>query len=158
MENIMRFVTPSFIMRFVTPSLLVTTALLGVCAGEASAQTLVVARVPFAFTLRGQRFPAGTYEIREAGNSGGVLSVQGEYNNNMSFTFAQPVFGRDPAGDRPALVFSHHDNGYQLSEIWQSATEGVTVPAEEHEADRSRGEIGQNGSQDLTYIVVASLQ
>jgi hypothetical protein len=144
------------IMRFATPSLLVTTALLGLCAGEASAQTFVVAKVTFAFSLHGQRLPAGTYEIREAGTSGGVISVRGEYNNKMSFTFAQPVIGRDPAGDRPALVFTHHDDGYQLSEIWESATEGVTVPAEEHEADRARGEVGQNDSDQLTYIVASA--
>jgi hypothetical protein len=146
------------IMRVITTSVLVTAALLGLCVGEARAQTFVVAKVPFEFTLRGQRFPAGTYEIREAGIADGVISVQGTSNGKMSFTFAQRVFGTDPAGTRPALVFNRYENGYRLSAIWESATEGLTLPPAEHGSETSRADIAPDGSGELTYVVAASLK
>jgi hypothetical protein len=146
------------IMRLTTTSLLVTTALLGLCVGEARAQTFVVAKVPFEFTLRGQQFPAGTYEIRDAGNSDGMLSVQGTSNGKMTFTFAQHIFGTDPAGTRPALVFNRYENGYRLSAIWESATEGLTLPAAGHGSETSRADIAPDGAGELAYVIAASVK
>ena len=103
------------------------------CLGCVSAtprlRPLVVAKVPFAFTMHGERFPAGTYEVREVGSSGDLLSIQGATNGAMAYTFAQPSRGTDPVGDRPALVFNHYENGYRLSEIWQSGATGMTLPS-----------------------------
>jgi hypothetical protein len=146
------------IMRALTTSLLVTTALLGLCVGEAHAQTFVVAKVPFAFTVHGQQFPAGSYEIRDAGNSGDLLSIQGAYNGKMTFTFAQHVFGTDPAGDQPALVFSHGKTGYQLSSIWESSTEGLALPATKHGSEVSRADTGTDGPDELTLVIAANLK
>jgi hypothetical protein len=144
------------IMRAITTSLLMTTALLGLCVGEAHAQTFVVAKVPFAFTLRGQQFPAGTYDIREAGASGDLLTIQGEYNGTMTFTFAQHVFGADPAGDRPALVFNHHGNKYELTAVWDSATEGMALPSTAAPgSESSRADTAANGPGELTYVVAS---
>jgi hypothetical protein len=137
------------IMRVITTSLLVTTAVLGMYVGEAQAQTFVVATVPFAFTMHGERFPAGTYEIREAGSSGDLLSIQGANNGARAYTFAQPSHGTDPIGDRPALVFNHYENGYQLSEIWQSGAEGMTLPALAGRSKASRAD----SETELTFIV-----
>jgi hypothetical protein len=146
------------IMRIISTSLLVTTAFLGLCASHAHAQTLIVAKVPFAFTLRGQQFPAGTYEVREVGTSAGMLSIHGAYNGKMSFTFARPVSGLDPAGNKPALVFNHHENVYELSEIWQSAREGVTLPSADGKSEISRADTGTDGSGELTYLVAETLK
>jgi hypothetical protein len=146
------------IMRFTTTSILMTTALLGLCVGEAHAQTLVVAKVPFEFTLRGQQFPAGTYEIRQAGASGDLLAIQGEYNNKMTYTFAQHVFGTDPAGDRPALVFNHQGNRYQLTAIWDSATDGLVLPVPAHRDEVSRADSGTDGPGELTYVVAQNVK
>ena len=49
-------------------------ALLGVCAGSAYAQEMIVAKVPFPFVIRGQQFAAGRYSLS---NEEGVLMVRG---------------------------------------------------------------------------------
>jgi hypothetical protein len=146
------------IMRFITTSLLMTTALLGLCVSQAHAQTRVIAKVPFEFTLQGQQFPAGTYEIREAGNSGDLLAIQGEFNNKMTYTFAQHVFGTDPAGDRPALVFNRQGNHYVLTAVWDSANEGLTLPVTKHGSEVTRADQGTDGPGELTYVIAASLK
>ena len=49
-------------------------ALLGMCAGSAYAQEMVVARVPFPFAVRGQQFAAGRYSIS---TEEGVVTIRG---------------------------------------------------------------------------------
>jgi hypothetical protein len=142
------------IMRIIRTSLLVATAFLGLCASAAQAGTWVVANVPFAFTLHGQQFPAGTYEVRDAGNTGGVLFIHGEYNGKMSYTFARPGSGVDPAGNRPALVFNHHGNVYELSQIWESEREGLTLPSADGKSEISRADTGTDGSP--VYVLAAN--
>ena len=50
-------------MRRMKRSAVLAAALLGVCAGSAYAQEMVVARVPFPFAIRGQQFAAGRYRV-----------------------------------------------------------------------------------------------
>jgi hypothetical protein len=142
------------IMRVITTSLLVATAVLGMYVSEAQAQPLVVARVPFAFTMHGERFPAGTYEVREVGSSGDLLSIQGAKSGAMAYTFADQSHGTDPAGDRPALVFNRYENGYRLSEIWQSGVEGMTLPSTGRASKASRASSGT----ELTLIIGERVQ
>ncbi len=140
-------------MRLITTSLFVTTAFLGLCVSEAHAQAFVVARVPFAFTLRGQQFPAGTYEVRENTTSSGLLTIRGTYNGKVSFAFEQPAIGVDPAGDKPAFVFNHFENGYELAQVWQSGTEGMMLPSDRRASDTARADTGTNGSGESTYVI-----
>jgi hypothetical protein len=98
---------------------------LAVFAGSARAQETVIVKVPFKFMMRGQEFSAGRYEINREGN---MLAVRGLDNGGGGFALATPADGRDPAGDRPALVFTRSENEYELSEIWENDTEGLTVP------------------------------
>ncbi len=50
-------------MRRMKTSAVLAAVLLGVCAGSAHAQEMVVARVPFPFAIRGQQFAAGRYSV-----------------------------------------------------------------------------------------------
>jgi hypothetical protein len=145
-------------MRIITSSVLAATALLGLCVGEAHAQTFIVAKVPFAFMLRGEKFPAGTYQVREAGDAGNLLSIQGENNGAMGFTFAQHSSGTDPAGNQPALVFNRYENGYRLSEIWESGAEGVTLPSTSHRSRGSQADFSSDAAQETTYVVAEVLK
>ena len=146
-------------MRIITTSLLVTTALLGLCVSEARAQTFVVAKVPFAFTLRGQQFPAGTYEIREAGTSGGLLSIQGEHQreDELHASPSLPSARTRPATSRRwSSTTTKTATGCRRS--GNRATEGMTLPSAGRGSETSRADTGTDGSGELTYVVAASLK
>ena len=99
-------------------------ALLGVCAGSASAQEMVVAKVPFPFAIRGQQFAAGRYSLS---SEQGVLMVRGIDHSGAVVALTVPSGGHDPIGDQPALVFVRSENEYRLSQVWPSSTEGLAV-------------------------------
>jgi len=94
---------------------------LGMFAGSARAQETVVVKVPFKFMMHGQEFQAGRYEINREGS---MLAVRGLDNGGGGFALATPADGRDPAGDRPALVFTRSENEYELSEIGRTTRRG----------------------------------
>ena len=64
------------------------------------------------------------------------------------FALVHAAAGRDPAHSEPALVFIHHENGYLLSQIWESDTDGVAL-AEEPDASKHYVE-----AQPLSSVVV----
>lgn len=83
-------------------------------------------KVPFPFVVHGTTLPSGTYRIQ---NEGGALAIQGEGANRASiFAAAIPSSGHDPARQEPALTFTHHDNQYWLTDVWDSAHHGLTLP------------------------------
>ena len=99
-------------------------ALLGMCAGSAYAQEMVVARVPFPFAVRGQQFAAGRYSIS---TEEGVVTIRGINTSGGAVALTVPTGGQDPIGDQPALVFVRYENEYRLSQVWPSSTEGLAV-------------------------------
>ena len=109
-------------MRTIKTSILLAAAFVGLSLGSASAQETVVASVPFPFVVRSEKFAAGRYEIRNDGY--GMLSIRDTDSGSGIFALTLPADGRDSAGDRPALVFTRYENGYRLSQIWDSRTEG----------------------------------
>ena len=96
-----------------------------VTAANAAAADVVDVKVPFPFVANGQNFPAGQYTIERAGMGTSVLLIRGDRDNRAAaFVSTTPADGRDPAGDKPALTFTRHENQYRLSAVWESATEG----------------------------------
>ena len=97
----------------------------GLCAGSAQAQEVVV-KVPFAFVVQGKTLPAGTYDVSHATDDRSAMVIRGEDANrkSMAIVLTMPADGHDPAGDKPALTISRFENGYRLSTIWESASEG----------------------------------
>ena len=90
--------------------------------GSARASTMEV-KVPFPFVVQGRTLPAGQYRIT---NDGGLVQFHGERGNQaVLYVLTTPASGQDPAGDRPALTFTRHENQYRLHDIWQSATYGL---------------------------------
>ena len=108
-------------MRRVKTCAVLAAALLGMCAGSAYAQEMVVARVPFPFAVRGQQFAAGRYSIT---TEEGVVTVRGIDTSGGAVALTVPTGGQDPIGDQPALVFVRYENEYRLSQVWPSSTEG----------------------------------
>jgi hypothetical protein len=94
--------------------------------GTARAQDLEIT-VPFAFHVGGVTLPAGHYEVERDANTGIVLLRGDRKTPGGAFVFTLPADGRDPAGNKPALTFSRYEEGYRLSGIWESATDGRKV-------------------------------
>ena len=45
-------------------------------------------------------------------------------NKSVAVALTVHADGRDPAGSEPALVFTRSENAYQLSQIWDSRSDG----------------------------------
>ena len=140
-------------MRTIKTSILLAAAFVGLSLGSASAQETVVAKVPFPFVVRGEAFPAGRYEIRTDGY--GVLLIRGTDSGPSVFALTLPADGRDPAGDQPALVFTRYENGYRLSQIWDSRTEGralFVLPSPQV----GRANVQPGASEPSAFVLVAN--
>jgi hypothetical protein len=107
------------------PAILVT-AILGLFAATATAQETLKAKVPFAFAVRGETMPAGTYEII---NDHGLLWIRGATTRAGALVLSHPADGRDPAGTDPVLVFVPSDHGYVLSQVWELGGDGLALQA-----------------------------
>lgn len=123
-------------------------ALLGVCAGSAYAQEIVVAKVPFPFAIRGQQFAAGRYSLS---SEQGVLMVRGIDHSGAVVALTVPSSGHDPIGDQPALVFVRSENEYRLSQVWPSSAEGLAV--QDPAVPQHRAALA---SDEPTFVVAAN--
>ena len=108
-------------------SLVLAVLLTGVAGGRVYAQDVVDVKVPFDFLVKGQTFHAGTYEVTMNRAGEGVVSLRSDRGKAFAFVLTIPASGHDPAGEQPALVFSHHENLYELSQIWETGTQGGEV-------------------------------
>jgi hypothetical protein len=99
---------------------------LGVFVGSARAQDTVTVKVPFPFVVHGEEFVAGPYEIKA--DYHGILSIRNTDDGSGLFALTTPADGTDPAGHDAALVFTHYENEYLLSQIWESNTDGFALP------------------------------
>ena len=59
---------------------------------------------------------------------GSVLLLRGEKGNHaVTFLRTTRASRQDPAGTPPALTFTHNENQYRLSSVWESGSEGWSV-------------------------------
>jgi hypothetical protein len=109
-------------------SLTLTAVFLGLCVGSAHAEEVIV-KVPFPFVVRGQTLPAGEYVLQPVSQDLAVMMIRGgnAHHESNALVLTSPADGRDPAGDKPALVFTRVENQYRLSAVWESGTEGRTL-------------------------------
>ena len=93
-------------------------------AGSARASTIEV-KVPFSFVVHGATLPAGQYRLE---NEGSVLFIRGEKGNKVGmFVMSTPAGGHDPNGDQPSLTFTRHETQYQLTNVWESGSQGYQI-------------------------------
>ena len=115
-------------MRTIVKSSLLLGFVFLLAGGSARAATLVDARVPFPFTVHNQVFPAGQYRVEQLGADPSILVIRGEHGNNLSVISASvEATGQDPAGNKPALIFSRGEDGYHLKDVWQNHTDGREI-------------------------------
>jgi hypothetical protein len=111
-------------------SAVLAVACLAVSVASARAADVVVVNVPFPFVVRGVAMPAGEYMVQRVDSEDPtVLAIRGmdAKRTSTAITFSTPATGQDPAGDTPSLTFKRHENGYWLSSVWESKSEGRTV-------------------------------
>jgi hypothetical protein len=93
---------------------------------SAADRNVMEVTVPFPFVAQGRAFPAGQYTVTEEGGS--IIFLHGEKGNHVAtFVMTRPASGHDPAGERPALTFTRHENQNRLSSIWESGGQGWSV-------------------------------
>lgn len=93
---------------------------------NASDANFMEIKVPFPFVVKGQAFPAGQYRVEE--ESGSALLIRGEKGNHAAaFVMTMRASGADPAGTKPALTFTRHENQFRLSSVWEPDGEGWSV-------------------------------
>jgi hypothetical protein len=117
-------------MSLVNRSLVLAALLLGATGGQAYAKDVVDVQVPFDFQLGNQTFHAGQYEVVMSNAGDGVMSLRGDHGKTFAFALTIPADGQDPAGHKPALVFSRRENRYVLSQIWENGSEGQEIVQE----------------------------
>jgi hypothetical protein len=144
------------IMRIIKTSSMFAVVFLGLFVSSARAQGVITATVPFPFVADHREFPAGRYEIRNLENAGTVLAIEGMNNKSGAFVFTMAAGGGDPAGNEPSLVFTHTENRYELSQIWESPTVGHELTASSHPHKVARLEAQPGSSQELAYVLEAS--
>jgi hypothetical protein len=109
-----------------TKSAVIATAFL-VFNGATARAAAVEVKVAFPFVVRGQTMPAGQYLVERDEGSSAVLIRGVKGNRADTFVMTVPAAGHDPAGEKPALMFTRHESQYRLSSIWESATDGYAI-------------------------------
>jgi hypothetical protein len=100
-------------------------AVLVVCAGAKARAATIDVKVPFPFMVQGKTLPAGEYRLE---NDGAVVMIRSTKGNSAGlFVMTRPADGRDPAGDRPSLIFTRHETQYRLTDIWESDSQGLAI-------------------------------
>lgn len=140
-------------MRTIKTSAVLAAAFVGLLAGSASAEDTVVVKVPFPFVVHGEQFAAGRYEIR--GDGDGVLAIRSMDKGAAIFTLSSPANGSDPAGDRPALVFTREENQYELSQVWDTRSDGraLEMPSGHHKAGQAEAQPATSDAQTVVLAV-----
>jgi hypothetical protein len=97
--------------------------------GSALAQAQTVeAKVPFAFVVRNQVLPAGTYRIHSIGSD--LLEIRTGDNTVISTRYV----GNNRLGDGDKLLFAKYGNQYFLREIFcESANINSALPVSKQE-------------------------
>jgi hypothetical protein len=85
-------------------------------------------KVPFPFLVHGQVLPAGHYHVESDALDPSVIYIRGEEGTRAAaVVLTIPAAGHDPAGEKPALMFTRHETQYRLTDIWESQSDGHEI-------------------------------
>ena len=111
-------------------SLVVAGAVLALGQGAARAADFrdITVNVPFPFVVRDKVMPAGRYLLQRDDQDRSLVMIRGESGNRVGvFVLTEQAAGRDPKGDKPCLSFTRKEGQYELSNVWESRDDGVSV-------------------------------
>jgi hypothetical protein len=96
-----------------------------ICAGGPASAAAIEVNVPFPFIVQNTVMPAGAYRVENSGHA--ILLREENGARTGMFLVTAPAGGRDPMGNTPALIFMRHETTYQLTDIWESGSEGLAL-------------------------------
>jgi hypothetical protein len=103
-------------------------ALLAVLGAGSAHGAYVEAKVPFDFIVHGKTLPAGDYILEHDDNQPSVLFIRSKDGMRAeAIVLTEPAGDRDPAGDTPALRFTHRGTQYYLADVWRSRDDGWEI-------------------------------
>ena len=111
-------------------SLLVAGAMLALGQGAARAADFrdMTVNVPFPFVVENRVMPAGKYVLQRDDQDRSLLLIRSESGKPVgSYVLTYNAGGHDPSGDKPCLSFTRKEGKYELSSVWESKDDGVTV-------------------------------
>ena len=111
-------------------SLVVAGAVLALGQGAARAADFrdMTVNVPFPFMVKHKIMPAGRYLLQRDDADRSLVLIQGEKGNRVgAFVLTEQATGRDPKGDKPCLSFTRVGNKYELTNVWESRDDGISV-------------------------------
>jgi hypothetical protein len=90
-------------------------ATLGVASAQAQSDHSLVAKIPFAFWVQGERFPAGEYVVDPLQH--GYLRLRGSDAGSV-ILHVLPNYSRPNVGPKGKLIFNRYGDHYFLREAW----------------------------------------
>ena len=111
-------------------SLVVAGAVLALGQGAARAADFrdMTVNVPFPFMVKDKVMPAGRYLLQRDDQDRSLVLIEGERGNRVgAFVLTEQATGRDPKGDKPCLSFTRVGNKYELTNVWESRDDGISV-------------------------------
>jgi hypothetical protein len=94
------------------------------------AQTKVEANIPFDFTVKGQKMPAGTYEVTRDLTRPDLVQISNVDGSRSVQVVTYKAMETEPGTASPRMVFTEYGNRYFFSELWTSdGIESRTSPS-----------------------------
>jgi len=84
------------------------------------AQSKVVANVPFDFTVKGQKMPAGKYEVTRDLAKPDTIQMSNLDEGRSVLVVTYRAVQAQPGAESPRMIFSHYGDRYFFSELWTS--------------------------------------
>jgi len=94
------------------------------------AQSKVVANVPFDFSVKGQKMPAGKYEVTRDFARPDIIQISNLDDSRSVQVITYRAVENQPGAESPRMIFNQYGNRYFFSELWTSdGIESRTSPS-----------------------------
>ena len=84
------------------------------------AQSKVVANIPFDFTVKGQKMPAGKYEVTRDFTKPDTIQISSLDEGRSVLVVTYRALVTQPGAESPRMIFNQYGNRYFFSELWTS--------------------------------------
>lgn len=117
------------------------------------AETGVVARIPFDFTVQTVSLPAGEYSLRPISPTSGIIRIVNLDTHRSVDLLASSTLSqyKGKRGDHAKVIFHRYGDRYFFSEVWTPAgLRGATVSSKlerEYQADNAEKQIASVGAR-----------
>lgn len=118
----------------------------------AQSGTVLVANIPFEFTIENKAFPAGKYIVTYIDTK--LMRIQSQDRSQSMLVFTSPVEARNT---QSKLVFHRYEDEYFLSTLWTTGNEvgrRVRMSRSEREVIRARRALARSASEPQIVAIM----